>query len=176
MSTNVPTAVSDGCLDSWLLAYTRPRQEAVALLNLERQGFQAYLPLFRTIRRGVEAPVFEPMFPRYVFLRRRSAGQSLGVVRSTRGVVSLVRFGVEFGRLPDDAIRGIREIERLRREASREELCGVRAGQKVVVCSGPLKGLDAIVHSVSSKRVVVLLELLGRHSRVALGHEQLAAA
>ena len=161
---------------AWLLAWTKPRQEFVALFNLERQGFEAYLPMFRTLKRGVEEPVFEPMFPRYVFLRPRSRSQSVSVVRSTRGVASLVRFGIELAKVPDTALQCIRDIERARREASKAELSALRPGQKVVVCDGPFKGLEALVDAVSSKRVIVLLEILGRPSKVGVEHQQLAAA
>ena len=34
-------------LSRWYLAYTKPKQESVALFNLEQQGFEAYLPLFK---------------------------------------------------------------------------------------------------------------------------------
>lgn len=111
---------------AWLLAWTKPRQESVARANLERQGFEAYLPMFRTLKRGADEPVLEPMFPRYLFLRPRSASQSVSVVRSTRGVASLVRFGVELATVPDSALQCIRDIERVRSEASKAELCELR--------------------------------------------------
>lgn len=161
---------------AWLLAWTKPRQESVARANLERQGFEAYLPMFRTLKRGADEPVLEPMFPRYLFLRPRSASQSVSVVRSTRGVASLVRFGIELATVPDSALQCIRDVERVRSEASKAELCALRPGQKVIVCSGPFQGLEALVDAVSSKRVVVLLEILGRQSRVGVEHQQLVAA
>lgn len=37
-------------LNRWYLAYTKPKQESVALVNLEQQGFEAYLPLFKKWR------------------------------------------------------------------------------------------------------------------------------
>lgn len=161
---------------SWYLAYTKPRQESVAELNLDRQGFEVYLPMFRTIKRGVAEPVLEPMFPRYLFVRPRTEAQSLGVVRSTRGVLTLIRFGIEFGCVPCAVIERIRAFEAARRDASLAQLSGVRAGQTVMVCDGAFKGLEGIVESVSSKRVVVLLEVLGRLARVGLPHNTLAAA
>lgn len=161
---------------SWYLAYTKPRQESVAELNLDRQGFEVYLPMFRTLKRGVAEPVLEPMFPRYLFVRPRTDAQSLGVVRSTRGVLTLIRFGIEFGCVPCDVIDRIRAFEEARRAASVSELSALRAGQKVLISDGPFKGLEGLVQSVSSKRVVVLLELLGRLAQVGLAHQVLAAA
>ena len=160
----------------WYLAYTKPRQESVADLNLVRQGFEVYLPMFRTLKRGVAEPVLEPMFPRYLFLRPQSDAQSLGVVRSTRGVLSMIRFGQELGCVPSSVVERIRGFEQSRLNASVSELSALRAGQKVLVAEGPFKGLEGLVQSVSSKRVVVLLELLGRLAQVGLAHQALTAA
>ena len=36
---------------AWYLIYTKPRQEIVALENLERQGFNVYLPLYKKLKK-----------------------------------------------------------------------------------------------------------------------------
>ena len=84
---------------TWYLAYTKPRQERLAQLNLDQQAFETYLPLFKTLSKNV-APthvqtleVFEPMFARYIFFRPSSARQSIATARSTRGLSSIVSFG-----------------------------------------------------------------------------------
>ncbi len=55
----------------WYLVHTKPRQEKCALENLERQGFQCYLPTFSAekLRRGVIVVADEVLFPRYLFIR-----------------------------------------------------------------------------------------------------------
>ncbi len=55
---------------AWYLVYTKPRQERTAQFNLVRQGYEAYLPLFKGRRRqqGRKVSAVEPMFPRYLFL------------------------------------------------------------------------------------------------------------
>ncbi len=61
--------------NDWYLAYTKPRQEEIARVNLEQQSFEAYLPLYKKFKKTELGPVsvFEPMFPRYIFF---PAGQS----------------------------------------------------------------------------------------------------
>jgi hypothetical protein len=51
---------------AWYLIHTKPRQEALALTNLSRQGFECYMPMLRLqkIRQRKTALVAEPMFPR----------------------------------------------------------------------------------------------------------------
>jgi transcriptional antiterminator RfaH len=163
---------------SWLLAYTRPRMEQTALVNLERQGFEVYLPLFKTCRRTVDAlqPCFEAMFPRYVFLRARNQRQSLAAVASTRGVCSLVRFGGEAAQVSPDALEKIREFERQRKEAELDAISPIQPGAKVRVRKGALKGIEGLVVSVARQRVTFLLEMLGRDQQVTVAHGELELA
>jgi hypothetical protein len=83
--------------EAWYVVYTKPRQEDIALINLERQGYQCYLPKMRIerIRRKKAVVLSEPMFPRYLFIRLDSSeqGKSWSPIRSTLGVARLVRFG-----------------------------------------------------------------------------------
>lgn len=160
----------------WFLVYSKPRQEEVARFNLEQQGFQAYLPWFKKLRKTPEGlvPTLEPMFPRYVFFRPSREDLGLSTVRSTRGVSTLVRFGVEPARVEEALVAGIRALEQARREAGVAELAGVLPGQSVVLMHSPLSGMEGLVHSVSAKRVAVLLEILGRPTLVELAHHQVA--
>ena len=175
----VPQSGERGAPEStppWYLAYTKPRQEMVAQLNLRQQGFETYLPLFKVLRRGAAGPVMEPMFPRYLLLRPGREGQSLGTVRSTRGVSGLVRFGVEPGTLAERVVNGIRAAEVARAQLDDAALQGLRAGQTVVFAGGPFQGLAGLVTSVSAQRVRVLLELLGRPTQVQVAPAELAPA
>ena len=91
--------------------YTKPRQERVALENLERQAFRCFLPMAVNPyqRRSVRKTRIEPLFPRYLFLNAVADQQSLGPVRSTRGVATLVRFGTKLARLPETVIERINQ-------------------------------------------------------------------
>ena len=61
-------------MSHWYLIHTKIRQERVALENLERQGFECFLPLIRVekLRRSALVVVEEPLFPRYLFIRLAS--------------------------------------------------------------------------------------------------------
>lgn len=165
----------------WYLAYTKPRQEQVALANLQQQGFEAYLPLYKTFKKSPVGAsdaviVFEPMFARYVFFRPRSARQSIAPVRATRGVSSLVSFGFEPATIGHELLRAIRACEQARNQADPAALSPFQPGSRVELRSGPLKGLVGVVQMVSAKRVALLLELLGRPQRVEVAPQALALA
>lgn len=84
-------------LKRWYLAYTKPRLEQIALLNLAQQGFEAWLPLFKKIKSTEDGlvAIFEPMFPRYILFRPRQPQQSISKVNNTKGVSNIERFGFE---------------------------------------------------------------------------------
>jgi transcriptional antiterminator RfaH len=163
--------------DKWLVAYTKPRLELVALQNLERQNFEAYLPRYKKFK-NTEAgpvPIFEPMFPRYILFRPSKAEQSIETVRSTKGISHVVRFGHEPGAVGEDMVAALKEFETSQNQATLQELSNFKAGQKVKLKHVALGALEGLVQSVSSKRVAVLLEILGRPTLVQLDHHQVEA-
>ena len=158
----------------WYLAYTKPRQEEIAKINLEQQGFEAYLPLYKKFKKTEQGPIgiFEPMFPRYIFFRPANSGQSISTVRSTKGITTLVRFGFEPAVIAEDLLRRIRQLEEDRNHATLLELSNLKAGQAVRIKHAALGGVEGLIQSVSSKRVAVLLEILGRPAVAQLEHHQ----
>jgi transcriptional antiterminator RfaH len=162
----------------WYLAYTRPRLESAALQNLQQQGFNAYLPLYKCLKKtetGAHA-AFEPMFPRYVFFRPSHANQSIGPVRSTRGVGHIVSFGHVPAIIKPDTLRAIAQLEQARNAADVTELRNLRPGTVVRFANPAFVGLQGLVKSVSSQRVSVLLEIMGREQIVTVDHHQLEVA
>ncbi len=160
--------------DRWYLAYTKPRQEQIAQVNLEQQAFEAYLPLYKKFKKTEQGPValFEPMFPRYILFRPGKPEQSISVVRSTKGIATIVRFGFEPALLHDNLVQRIRQIEQDRNHATLQELSNLKPGQTVRLKHTALGGVEGLIQSVSSKRVAVLLEILGRPALVQLEHHQ----
>ena len=160
--------------DRWYLAYTKPRQEQIAQVNLEQQAFDAYLPLYKKFKKTESGPValFEPMFPRYILFRPSRPEQSISAVRSTKGIATIVRFGFEPAMLHDALVQRIRQLEQDRNHATLQEISNLKAGQTVRLKHTALSGIEGLIQSVSSKRVAVLLEILGRPTVVQLEHHQ----
>ena len=145
---------------TWFLIYTKPRQEAVALTNLSRQGFECYLPMLKVekIRQRKIALVAEVMFPRYLFIRLDTSGtgQSWSPIRSTLGVNQMVKFGGQPAKVDAQLIDLIRF-----RETSRPAKPMFAPGDHVVVADGPFTGLEAIYQTTDAeKRSMILLEML----------------
>ena len=143
---------------SWHLVHTKPRGEARSLENLERQGFEVFLPMItlQKVRRGKLTSVTEPMFSRYLFIRTTTMVQDLSLVRSTLGVIQLVRFGTVPAKVPNDWVESMRL-----QPAVHEKL--FNAGDKLLIGSGMLKGLNAIyVQPDGETRAMVLINLLSK--------------
>lgn len=89
----------------WYLAQTKPRQEDIALVNVERQQFLVRLPKIFRLRPSPKLPPTRALFPGYIFFAPNSAEQSIAPVRSTLGISRVVRFGVEPALLPNQIWR-----------------------------------------------------------------------
>jgi len=147
---------------NWYLVHTKPRQEEIALANLERQGYECYLPQMRIerIRRRKAEVATEPMFPRYLFIRLDSSdqGKSWSPIRSTLGVSQLVHFGARAAKVDDNLVDLLRQRERaLPTEAM------FHSGDSVVIADGPFAGIEAIYQTADAeRRAFILLEILAK--------------
>ena len=165
---------------AWYAIYTKPRQEQVAAEHLSRQGFDCFLPMAvnpyqrRTLRK---AERIEPLFPRYLFLHAIADQQSLGPVRSTRGVCTLVRFGMKLVTVPESIIRLIRTRMNPATGLVQLEPVPVVPGDRVKVFDGPFSGAEGILEAYNGeKRALLLMDLLGRQTPVVVNRLLLAKA
>lgn len=158
----------------WYVAYTQPQREQLAQVNLELQGFEAYLCQHKSFKKTPEGmlEIWQPMFPRYIFFRPSHAGQSISVVRSTRGISFVLRFGLTPALLKPEELRLLKALESAQHQADAAQNSPFQPGLKVRLQNCGLSGLEGLVHSVSSKRVTLLIELLGREKKVQLEHHQ----
>ena len=157
---------------AWYLVHTRPRQEKVAQANLERQGYECYLPQMRIerIRRRKADIATEPMFPRYLFIRLDTGDQakSWSPIRSTLGVSQLVYFGAQAAKV-DEALVG---LLRQREQAMPTEAM-FTTGDAVIITEGPFVGIEAIYQTTDAeRRAFILLEFLNKpvSMRIDAGH------
>ncbi len=147
----------------WYVAYTKPKQETIAQDNLQRQNYHVRLPLVRKVVRRQVA--LEPLFPRYIFLQPSSVEQSLSPVRSTTGISSVIRFGMELAVLSEETCQRIMDFAQAQQDGGLESLLsvqGIQVGDNVLVKSGPFSGLEGLVSAIAKDRVLVLMSLLGK--------------
>lgn len=155
---------------NWFAVVTKPRQEQIALTNLQRQDFECFLPMAENPyqrRSKKHQKIIEPLFPRYLFLNAIAEIQNLAPVRSTLGVISMVRFGTELAVIPEQVINAIKQKISPDTGLIKIQPAQIKPGDKVKVYDGPLAGLNGIVQEKNSeRRSIILIELLGRPTKV----------
>ena len=145
---------------NWHLIHTKPRQEKIALQNLQQQGYECYLPMLilEKICRKSSKIVEEALFPRYLFICLDSGKQakSWSPIRSTKGVNRLVCFGTEPAKVDT------RLIEILRKEnQTSNPKPAFSCGDRVIISSGAFAGIEALYQITDGEqRSMVLIEML----------------
>lgn len=153
---------------SWYLIMSKPRQEAVARENLQRQGYEVYLPRLHVRRRrnGKFVRVIEAMFPRYFFIHLDQSQDNWSPIRSTYGVSGMVSFGFKPARIDDQLIDALKQCED---ESGIQVIPEVElsTGDNVRVVEGVMSGYQGIFQAKTGKeRVVILLEVAGKSTEV----------
>lgn len=154
----------------WYVIFTKPREEARALLNLEQQGYTCYCPMICIEKqcRGKVSLVNEPMFSRYLFIQLDFSpfGKSWHSIRSTLGVSNLLMFGTEYARIDDQLLQSLRTRQAAFSQAPQALF---KKGERVLIHEGPFSGLEAIYHSTSGEnRALLLIEMLGKPTKLKL--------
>ncbi|MCX7144181.1 MAG: transcription/translation regulatory transformer protein RfaH [Proteobacteria bacterium] len=165
--------------ERWYAVSCKPRQETVAEENLQRQGFQVYLPRIRIRhrRRGQWLDVVEALFPRYVFIRIDPRQRSTAPVRSTRGVLGLVRFGGQPAVVPDAVMEALQQREDAASGMHEDTRAQFSAGEQIKIVEGPLAGMEGVfTQQDGEKRVILLLDLLGKANKVKVDRDWIARA
>ncbi len=165
-------------MKNWYLIYTKPHKELLARENLERQGYETYLPMARLRRRRMGKGVtrIEPLFPRYIFIHLDTKTDNWAPIRSTLGVSNLVKFGLYPSAVPEALIELL--YDRCDEEGIQDIVPDeYKEGEPIRVLEGPMTGLEGVfLAKTSSDRVMVLLDIVGKHTRVNLETEKLGPA
>lgn len=159
----------------WIVARTKSRRERWAAENVQRLGFEFYLPQYEIKVRGkknLNQIRSEVLFPSYLFVK---IDGSWRVLLSTFGISGIVLRG------DNPAIMPQTEIDRLQGTANDAGLVQLpghfRVNQEVRARSGPLKNNTGIFQGqTSSGRNKVLMELLGGKVMVLFDSNMLEVA
>jgi len=170
VNDNHTLLVEPATLRQWFLIMAKPNQDERAHVNLQRQGYEVYRPLARVPKkqRGKRVVIVESLFPRYLFIHLQQLLDNWAPIRSTYGVLTLVRFGQLPAVVPDDLISFLQENEGdfEKRAVSLEDF---KKNERVRIVAGPLRGCEAIFQRYDGKeRAVLLLKFLGRVKKVVI--------
>ena len=153
----------------WYVVHTHGMGETKALFHLKRQGFDAYLPIYKKTRRHARKVdvVARPLFPRYLFVSLDLSSDRWWRIKSTVGVSHLVCQGEEPTPLPDGLVAALQSREDADGYCALGMIDAFRKGQAVEISDGPFSEFTGIFDAVSdTERVYVLLNMMGREVRV----------
>ena len=154
-------------MKKWYLIKTKPRQEKIAIANLENQNYRVYCPNALINNRD------QFLFPGYLFIQLDNRSQDWSPIRSTRGILNFVRFGLSYAKIPDPIIEFIRINEK--NTANKiKNINDYKKGDKVQVTDGIFKNCVAIFQSIKSdERVLILLNLLGQEQTIKINKKSI---
>jgi len=155
---------SDQDSKKWIAIYTKPRYEKTVKKELQKKGFEVFLPMLKERRKWSDRNkwIEFPLFRSYLFVRTKLKN-SLFVLQ-TLGVVKVIKFGREVAIVQNKSIESIKLM--IDGGFKPEMLDYFLKGDPVEVSDGPLKGIvgevirldkddrlmirvDAIQHSIS---------------------------
>ena len=153
---------------TWHIAQLRPNGLLMALRNLERQSVAHFAPTeLRTERRGAKFVTRDvPAFPGYVFVQPSAASGGVMAVNSTRGITKLITLGQGPAIVPAGLIAALRI-----RFAPPDITPAPQfdQGDWVKILDGPFAEFVAQVEATpAAERVYLLIDLMGRATRVAV--------
>jgi len=156
-------------MKKWYLVKTKPRQENTAIINLENQGFSTYCPIVKITKKNVA------LFPGYIFIYLDEHNDNWSPIRSTKGVINFVRFGLNFAQVPEHIIEYIR-VNQANSEEKLKKLSKFKDGDKVQIVDGVFKNCIAIFKSYKSEeRIILLMKVLGQEQAINIKQELLVA-
>src|ERR1700723_291826 len=152
---------------SWFALQVRGRQEFNISENLASNGYEWFLPLYKSSKRWSDRikQVDSPLFPGYVFCRFNPMDR-LPILKIP-GVIQIVGFNRQLVAVDEDEIRAIQALVASR--IPNHPCPYLEVGDKVRIESGPLRGLEGLlVEFQGHRRLVLCVTLLQRSVAVKI--------
>ena len=153
----------------WFIAQIKPNSYHIATQNLERQGFETFLPKMEITQRQKNQFVVKNVyvFPGYIFVCFDPHFITWTKINSTYGVSKILTFNKKPSEISSDLILELKiRYESNSNPTQKEKL---QKGDSIKFYTGPFSDLIAKVENVDEKnRIWVLLEALGGNKRLKL--------
>jgi transcription antitermination factor NusG len=161
-SNNTQVIVKTRLPINWYVLYTMPHHEKKIYEQLQKEGIDAYLPLYTTLKQWSDRKkkVTEPLFRSYLFVRI-SLNEYYRVL-NIPGIIRYISFGGKAVTVPDTKIEAIQNLldNKFELEESPPDL---KKGDKVQIMGGSLNGLyGELVIFNNQKRVIIRIEEINK--------------
>ena len=159
------------------LVQFKPNSHRLAVWNLQRQGFETFLPLqeITSIKASRFTVNLRPLFPGYMFVGVELNTAPWLKINCTIGVSRLVSFANNYKPLPLNLISSL--MFRCDEEGKLLPHKTLNAGDSVEVLNGPFANFVATVEKIDAqKRVYVLMEFMGQSTRMHVAPDNVRIA
>jgi transcription antitermination factor NusG len=151
----------NGLEKNWYPLYTKSRYEKKAYQNLINAGYEAFLPLQKSLRQWSDRKKFVdmPLFSSYVFVRIPKT--RLYDVLQVPGVVRFIYFNNKPATVRDKEIELIKKI--LFEGTEVEVLDGkIETGTPITITSGLFSGYEGIIKRTTSTKLIIEIESINK--------------
>jgi transcription antitermination factor NusG len=163
-----PGAVSWAAPDpqGWQLVYTVARHEKTVAAQLRSRGIDYFLPVHQVVHQwGARSVKIElPLFPCYVFLRLNASNRR--DIITVPGIVHVVSFSGQPATVSEAEIATVQNALKFRHAYPCTYLAN---GKRVLIRSGPLRGILGVIDRVKGLRVIVSVDCI--NSSIAIEAE-----
>ena len=159
----------------WFILQFKPNSHHLATKNLNRQGFETFLPLVDITKRKASrfTNTTQPLFPGYMFIRFDKAESEWHKINSTYGVSRLITFNSILKSIPTIFVDHLMKRYDLSRKLL--PIQKLKKGDQVTVLTGPFANFIATVEKCESEqRIWVLMDLMGRTAKIQTPSDNLA--
>ena len=156
----------------WFVAQIKPNSYDLANRNLERQGFETFLPKMNVTNRKknkfVDKDIY--VFPGYIFVSFDTKLGSWNRINSTYGVSRLISFNKKPAEIPYNLIFELKK--RYYSNQLLQENDKLQIGDRIKMYTGPFADFFAKIESVDNNSPIwVLLEYAGKIQRLKLEND-----
>ena len=126
----------------WFVAQIKPNSYEKAVQNLERQGFETFVPKMETTQRQNNKFIIKDVyvFPGYIFVKPK-IGSSYISIKSTKGVKNFIKFDSTFPIVSEQLIKFIKSrMKHFERQAKNRKK--YKKGDLVHIETGPFKEIN----------------------------------
>ena len=151
----------------WFILQFKPNAYHQANKNLNRQGFETFLPLnditSRKLSRFINTS--KPLFPGYMFIRFNRAESKWHKINSTYGVSRLITFNSILKSIPTIFVDHL--MKRYDLSGKLLPIKKLKKGDQVTVLKGPFANFIATVEKYEAdQRIWILMDLMGRKTKI----------
>ena len=151
----------------WFILQIKSNSHHLAAKNLNRQGFETFLPLHDTTSRKTSRFIntSKPLFPGYMFIKFDRAVSEWHKINSTYGVSRLITYNSILKSIPTIFVDHL--MKRYDLSGKLLPIKKLKEGDQVTILKGPFANFIATVEKYEAdQRIWILMDLMGRETKI----------